>query len=301
VEAANFGGCPAFHPSGSRFASVINRDNEHWFVCWNLRDGKIETEFPVPVTGVPLHWCGDNQLLADNASVIDVGRRRVVWRYEFPASVAASEHPAARHWFFTPAGDAGGKLHAVALPDAHVVAQLDRPNAQPEMVLQPGGKISVEFDSPEPPSFGTQYETNVRRHVADFYRAHKIEVQDGQPVKLQFHWSFIRTGAMVNKLIKPPGASGMLQSVSIPEIKIDTSVSILWHDQRLWTTRVIHSSNFGQQWTSSREQLEALLDKQRWQLVLSTFMNAKPPVHVFAPEANRGLGTSQLSLGKAAR
>jgi len=233
--------------------------------------------------------------------LIDVGRRRVVWRYEFPASVAPSEQPAARHWFFTPTGDAGGQLHAVALPDPQVIAQLLHPTPQPEMVLQPGSKISVEFDSPEPPPFGTQYEQDVRHHVADFYRPHKIEVEDGQPVKLQFHWSYIRTGAMVNKLIQSPTAPGGRQSVAIPEIKIETSVSIVWQDQKLWTTRVIHSSNFGQQWTSSREQLEALLAKQRWQLVLAIFMNAKPPAHVFAPGANRGLGTSQLSLGKAAR
>lgn len=232
--------------------------------------------------------------------MIDVGRRRVIWRYEFPASVAPSEQPAARHWFFTPAGDAGGKLQAVALPDAQVIAQLLQPTPQPEMVLEPGGKISVEFDSPEPPPFGTEYEKDVRRHVADYYRPHKIEVEDGQPVKLQFHWSYIRTGAMANKLIQPPGSLRGRELVSIPEIKIDTSVAIVWQDKKLWTTRVIHSSNFGQQWTSSREQLEALLAKRRWQLVLATFMNAKPPAHVFAPGANRGLGTSQLSLGKAA-
>jgi hypothetical protein len=212
-----------------------------------------------------------------------------------------SEHPAARRWSLTQTGDGGGELHATAIPAAALAAQLLQPNPPPEMILQPGGKISVEFDSPDPPPFGTDYEQDVRRHIADYYGPHRITVAEGQPVKLQFRWSYIRTGNMDNKLIRSPSAPGVPQWIAIPEIKIDTSASILWQGHTLWTTRVIHSSNFGQQWTSSRAQLEALLAKQRWQLVVAAFMNTKPPAHVFAPGANRGLGTSQLSLGKAGR
>ena len=148
MEAASFGH-PAFHPDGARFASIINRDSEHWFVCWNLRDGKLETEFPVPVPGSSLHWTGENELLADNASVIDVSRRMIVWQYGFGPSVVASEHPAARHWSLTQSEGEGCTCDGDSGEAS--AAELLQAKPQPQMVLQPGGKISIEFDSPEPP------------------------------------------------------------------------------------------------------------------------------------------------------
>jgi len=187
-----------------------------------------------------------------------------------------------------------GKLYAVALPDADVAAKLERQNPQPDPLLKPGTKISVEFDSSDSPPAGTDlksFENNVRKHIADFYRPYAIDVAEGQPLKLQYHWKLIRTGTMINKPIR---VGGRRQNVLIPEIKIDIGAAILRDGEKVWSIQSLASSNFGQPLMTSREQLEEFLTQQRWRLVVNTFLRIKPPVHVFAPGADQGLGTSSF-------
>ncbi len=177
----------AFHPDGEHFAAVTG---DHHLVSWNLKTGRVESEFAIPRAArhshdgwAPMQFCGDKYLLLGHTLLADLQRKAIVWKYELPLGMHLEGSPDTRHWFLTSPGIHSSDVHLVAatLPKPAVEAKLaELASFKPEMVIEPGCQVTLELTisvkHPQRPNFVEE----TRKDLVAALRRNQATVADGQ-------------------------------------------------------------------------------------------------------------------------
>jgi len=103
-----------FRPDGGELAAVIDAGPDKMLVRWNLIDGKIVQEIPIPGQTVgwhaPFHFShngaragleyrGDKFVLLDDQFLVNLGTRAVTWRYHLTGGYFAVNAPDQSTWY----------------------------------------------------------------------------------------------------------------------------------------------------------------------------------------------------------
>lgn len=135
--------CGAFHPDGEKFAAAYSIAGGRKLGVWNLKTGNLESEFPIPLTAGlrSIHWCGDSHVLLDNAKLVDLKNKMLVWTYSLPGGTHINETPDGKHWYLS--GTRPMSLTGLAMPDNAVTRATAGKKLEPQLVLKPGMEVAI--------------------------------------------------------------------------------------------------------------------------------------------------------------
>jgi WD40 repeat protein len=288
-------GAAAFHPSGERLAVTLKRPSGGWFTSWNLNDGKVEHEFPLPTLGTWLHWCDDSRLLLDNSKLIDIDREMIVWSYQSANAIHAAQSPDGRHTALMQQSAQSNQLSlaAIKLPDATAAAKLAGTFSKPAMVLEPGKKITLQFKLTAKPPNNASFESDVTKRMEKYFTAAGISVAGGQPLTVVVSTTNKSTGeSMEFRTLGNIGAAPTVvqEKLIVCRIAVQRGSKVLWNHESTF-----NNVKFGLTRIKQGETIQQNLLEQQWSSVQTFFSNFEPPVHVFPRDAQNGIGQSALT------
>ena len=307
------GGVPqagAFHPDGDRFAAVYVDAEGAKIGTWSLSDGKTQASFPVPASGTRLHWCGSGHLLLNNASLIDLAKKMVVWSYS--GHKHAPDSPDGRHWYLTVGRPM--TLTGVDLPDPGVKAALAGRPLHPKTVLKPGMKVSlnVSLNGINEPGLQNEIVQSWTRKL----QARGITLAANQPMTLFARATKEQTGktstfTRSNSRFgfgRIPRIGGRPRNVNPGERTENVSESII-------KCRIVFGLNnkaYGERKSDIKnvydgmrvtvrkdETVQSHVDTRQSRMAAGFFKGYSPPGYIFETGAERGLGASQFVSGGA--
>lgn len=298
----------AFHPDGQRFAVAFTDALGFTLIVWNLADGRIEADFPLPKTGKFMQWCGDNYLLLDGESLIDVGAQMIVWKYNLPKGVHSPVSPDLRHWILAPKTPRSTAIYLAAekIPDSSATAELStRKSLSPEFILKPGDRVSLKVQLPPLPG-ASKFPDDVRRNLRSRFEKNGITVTDGAPLTVHVTLTEGATGKSQNYTTGrsmfggggpfggPRPAAG--NTISVSERQVKCRVVMARGQISLWEKDMTFSntSSFHVRFKDG-ENLQSKLTENMWNAAKNSLLSFEPPAYVFPPEAVDGLGSSLLT------
>lgn len=110
---------------------------------WELTTGQPELDFAVPLSAGTIEWCGDEHLLLDNRSLVNLKQQGIVWNYNSFSNGHASTGN--RHWWLTRTGANQFMLCRTELPDA-APAKAAAVQRSDQGLLRPGMRISLSVN-----------------------------------------------------------------------------------------------------------------------------------------------------------
>lgn len=296
VRALGTVGAAAFHPQGQQFAATLQRPSGGHFVSWNVADGQVKTEFPIPGLGDEMHWCGENALLLDHCALIDLKHGMIVWKYESADATHAVSTPDGRHWCLVgeSAQSASRFLAALSIPGPQVVSRLNEAAPKPECILEPGKRVSLQLKLSANPPDSPDFASDVSKKFTERFKQHSITVAKDQPLTVVLSTASKNTGRTMK--FRKLGSAQPGSEAPITEIQIDCAVSITQAGKVVWERKVPYSNHkIGLSRLESGETIEAHLQKRQWEAVKSFFQDFEPPAYVFSESAENGIGTSVLT------
>jgi hypothetical protein len=296
----------AFHPDGTRFAGSCTGPKGPTIVVWSMEDGGVLTEFPIQTSARNMHWCEGNHLLMNNESLVDVEHESIVWKYRLGAGAHAPQSPNGRHWYVTSKGASGAELIAAKLPEPDVVEFLADKVLEPEFVLQPGGKLSVQINLPD----SGPGQTGIRKRTLDNliakYQDTGTSVGGGSDLVVAMEMKENSTGESqeleITKSRSPFGGgffpSGGGEKITIAVKTIECKVAYTYQGQLLNEQKATYSNRvsgfFGESLPEGKSADQHLTEKM-WGMASGYFTNFRPPVYVFRDFEGKGFGLSILT------
>ncbi len=283
-----------FHHKGNRIAATMTFPGGNWLTAWNVQDGSVAFEFPLPRSGSSLQWCGDDYVLLNDSALIDVEREMVVWTYQLPWGRHVSQNPDGRHWYLVQVS--GGKpsvrLNAVTLPGPQLADRLATENPKPSMVLEPGDSISINLQLIGSIG-GRNFTRDVATNLQSRFAKHRIRMTNSSGPTFRMNMSEKNTGETAEfRAMGFRNESGM-KSIQVKQIEVKLALesggTTHWEQNM-----VFQNASFGMQRIPEGESIESYLDKQMRQQAADYVSNLEPPIYVFAEGASIGLGQSQL-------
>lgn len=283
----------AFHLDGTRLALLSAHKGAYYLFAINLTSGQASPPFPVPVLSGFLHWCGDRYVLLDNQKLVDVEQRVVAWTYELTGDHIPSS-PDGRHWFLA---ESGGKpqLIAAKLPGGAVEGQLAGVTLQPEFVLTPNGKCSLNIQLG---SLGDQaFAAEIDKLMRDQLAKNSITIEAGQAVTLSLT-ATETAGQTVERRYMGFGVGGnetfQLQLKSMQcRATFDAVGGSGWE-------RVGGASNDLHFLRRERDEpLQQAIQRTYIENAKGFFRSFTLPPYVFTPKSANGIGTTKLGGGAA--
>ncbi len=290
-------GAAAFHPFGERLAVTLKRPSGGWFTSWNLIDGKVEHEFPLPTLGKWLHWCDDTRLLLDNSKLIDTDHEMIVWSYQSPDAIHSPQSPEGRHTALMRQSAQSQQLSlaAVKLPEAAAAAKLGGNVKKRAMVLEPGMKVTLQLKLAAKPPKNASFESAVKSRMEKYYTAAGISVEAGQPLTVVFSTTNKRTGKSMT--FRPIGSAGRgTPGTVIQENLVVCGIAVQQGSKVLWKYEAAFNNvKFGLTHLKQGETIQQHLLDQQCEAVDTFFKNFEPPAYVFPPESINGIGQSAMT------
>ena len=164
---------------GQRFAALFHGGT---LVVWDLKTGKVASEFAHASTATQIEWAGPKHVLIDGRTLVDLDANWTVWDY-VNAPVSASG-PDGWHWYLT--RGAPGKDEATLAAIDPLAGSLEKAealaaNPKAPAVIRPGSRVSIQVDLAGPPGDG-----NYRKAITDALAAQLkanglVVVDDGPP------------------------------------------------------------------------------------------------------------------------
>jgi len=304
----------AFHSGGERFAATFADGLGHRLVCWNVKEGKIETEFALPDSGVSMHFCGDNYVLLDTKLIldaktqvdarllIDLERQMIVWKYNPASGLHVADSPDGRHWFLAmpSARSTSVSLVAATLPEPAAQAKLANAKFEPDMVIKPGSQVTLQTTLSATPPGKPGFAQDLTKMFTDTLTRNKISVTDGQSVVMKVTMNNIKTGKMMElQLSQFGGATVVNQKVSIPENLVECSVQVLRGGNVVWERKQSFANGALFFQVPQGKTAEQHLNDMMWESAGNFLLHFQPPAYVFADSAFNGLGSSPLTAETA--
>ncbi|HEX5106476.1 MAG TPA: hypothetical protein VFV87_21805, partial [Pirellulaceae bacterium] len=153
-----------FRPDGEELAAVIDAGPDKMLVRWNLADGKIVQEIPIPGVTVGFHspfhfshngaragleYRGDNFLMLDDQYLINLDKRAVAWRYHLSRGYFAVNSPDQNTWYGIRKDNANDNsvfLTYMPTPSQSVKNKSDLVSLEQQLVLFPGKSVRLHID-----------------------------------------------------------------------------------------------------------------------------------------------------------
>lgn len=309
IQLQGSGQAAAFHPDGSRFAAVYIDAEGAKLGTWDLTSGKSQGSFPLPVSGRSLHWCGNGHLLMNNASLIDLANKMIVWTYS--GFLHAGDSPDGRHWYVSTGRPT--TLTGVDLPDAATKTALAGRRLAPRTILKPGMKVSLSI------ALNGIGQPNLTSEIAQSWtrklQARGITVAPGQPVTLfaratkedtgktstfsqsNSRFGFGRIPRIGRPRTQPAGGRTETVNESVIKCRIVFGVNNRAYGERKSEVKNVYN---GMRVTVRKDEtVQSHVDKRQASSAAGFFRSYAPPGYIFESGAERGLGTSQFVSGGA--
>jgi hypothetical protein len=284
----------AFHPQGDRLAVMLKDQGGTYVYAIDLKDGQIGEEIPCPVAG-GLMWVSDRYLLVEVAGgdrrLFDLEAKTVVWNYLLRDGVVSANSPDPRLWYAVPKSPRVPTLQlvATALPDDAVVKRLSTENPAPELLLQPGGKVSVRMRVTPPPS-RAQWENELTSLIHKAVERSGVSSASGQPVELHVTAEGKAGKSIEVKKLGTEEASQVQELLVEIQLAYKRGPETLWQDQ----FNASNTSGFIIKRIAEGESVQAAFDKDLWDRVTRYSEGLQLPAYLFATKSVQGLGSSTL-------
>ncbi len=133
---------------GKRVASLSGRVLHVWDIATGRLSGEVW--FPKQMFARSLDWCGDDYVLVDRGSLVDLAKRIIVWEYDLPTGRpdAIATMAGGRYWVASGGGNSGYQLGGFAMPDASAKAAGDSLTAAQVLAVKPGAPVSIKINLP---------------------------------------------------------------------------------------------------------------------------------------------------------
>ncbi len=295
----------AFHPNGEQLAIVLSEKGGNYLYIADLKTGAVGAEIPSPVAGEKMRWCGDKHLLiytealrtpmsnALSMALFDINAKTVAWTYKLPAGAMAENMIDGRTWYVAPKSERVPALQLVAvhLPETKVAEAVTANKLEPELLVQPGGQVSLTMSVPGIPWQGNLSQT----------------MQDELKKAIERTGVGIGTGGGIRVEIIAKPASGKTFQVSqlgertnvttVQENNIELTIKYL-RGQEILHYKDFRSSNnlgFGIKHLKPGQSVQQAFDDDLSQKITQFCEGLVLPAYVFSRRSATGLGSSTLN------
>ena len=297
----------AFSAAGDRLAALSVRESGATLQCWSLHDGSVLADFPLGRTPKALscrniHWCGPRQLLVDHRWLVDLDRNLIVWKYDVANGMGVLSTPDDRHWYTVRPSfpfNAGFTLCAMELPDPVAAARLAEINPQPQVLLGPGSRLSLNVqvsNVPDRPNFAE----DLRRNLSQRLAANKIVVAEGQAVVLEVRALQLATGETHRYGRGVRGIFGRddANTTVVAGQKVECRAAVISHGQVFWEQTESLKMDLRIVQLEAGETIDQHLSKHMWRAVGYYFeQRLALPDRVIAGGDAEGFGQSVFVIG----
>jgi hypothetical protein len=153
-----------FRGDGRELAAIIDAGPDKMLVRWNLADGKIASEIPVPPATIGYHspfhfhhngaragleYRGNDFLMLDDQFLFYLPKRAVVWKYHMNNGYFAANNPNEDSWYCARKGGAGDNnlfLTSLPTPSQSVSNKAAVVSLENQLVLYPGMAVRLYID-----------------------------------------------------------------------------------------------------------------------------------------------------------
>jgi len=172
------------------------------------------------------------------------------------------------------------------------------------LILQPGTPVSVRLTARAKPPGQPEWESRIRKQFVERLQEQGIEVREKQALTFEIRVTQKTTGRQL-EFRSIGGLAGTSPSrpstIAFPETIVECLVQLKDKTNVVWQIRRdVSNAKFGVMHTRSGETVQQHLAKQQWEKVTDYLLQFQPPSHVFADDADQGLGHSVLTAELAA-
>lgn len=287
----------AFHPMGTHVAILGSDTVSRKVIIVDVATGKSTADFYVPQGNDSIQWCGDTQVLLDNAWLVDLKQQKNGWRYVTESGVHAKTQPDGRHWYISNAGplDQNMTLSCATIPEKAVADKIAAAQLPDESLLKPGMQLNLQVNLT---AAMPQDRPNLAQEVGTWFdaglRKHGFEVGAAGPYTMTITTSQANTGR--NMEFRSFGLGPGTTTVPVVEVKCE--VALIANGQAVWKhTHTVSNSTFGIVHLAQGEDVTTHLSKQMWSGMVNHLTKFPVPAQVFGATAGAGLGQSKFVAG----
>ncbi|MDA7928720.1 SHD1 domain-containing protein [bacterium] len=163
----------AFSPSGESLAGINSISGEIWI--WDLTNNQLTRELSAPPSMVQsMTWVGEDYLLINNSSLIDIRLRATVWSYRSTGGSILNANDS-RFWFI-----GKSKFTPISLPHKNLAAQTEKLNPEDLLVLTPDSEVSLDLKLP----FTRQEQDQIRDRITRTLENNGVSIRNNAKLKL---------------------------------------------------------------------------------------------------------------------
>jgi hypothetical protein len=318
-------GAGAFSRDGQKLAILSEEStrNLEYVGVWDLTNGKLLAEYPVPFDAKRITWSTNDDLVLmghqqkeevetlahgptspgeETIVLVDAESGQFLWNYHLEDGfIHLLENIERGHlfWKHSKYSNKNKSVQAVSLPGEKEAEILLSHEGKPVTYLLSPGKtfqvdlsidnLSKEFDQQE------EIKKTLRERMIYNLGSAGMKVSESeQPLKLKVEMESIDTEEDFYFRLLGRGIAHM----KVPDMLIRCKVAILSNDETLWSTkRSIKTSNsghFGYNSIPSNDGVEAFLEKRPWNAMFHWLEELPLPSYLFPEDACQGLGTTEL-------
>lgn len=295
----------AFHPQGEQLAIMLSEKGGNYLYVADMKTGAVGAEIPSPVAGEKMCWSGDKHLLiysealrttasvALNMALFDIDAKTVAWTYKLPAGVMVHNAVDGRTWYAAPKSERVPALQLVAvqLPEAKVATAVTANKLEPELLVQPGGQVSLTMNIPSIPWQGNLSQT-MQEQLKKAIEKTGVAIGTGGGVRVE--------------VIAKPGTGKPFQVsklgdrneiTTVQENNIELTIKYL-RGQEVLHYKDFRSSNnlgFGLKHLKPGESVQQAFDDDLSKKITQFCEGLVLPSYVFSRRSATGLGSSTLN------
>ena len=297
-----------FHPREPRLFALTQGEATSIAIEWDLQSGKILREFPLPFATNEsaqyrqLAWTASNQLLVNGQMILDLKREIYSASLRTYNIVFVPQNFDARSWFM---GEINSSNHLIGLgaselPDAKMTSTIQLAMPKPDLLLQPGVRVSLAF---ELPALSADVAAEVRKRVRDQLELLQVEIADQQEIVIRVVATEAAGGGAIAYDPSPRGMFGRrdpkenvpVASQSINERNISCKFQILRNDQ---VEQEFHGVRGNRAWfvtTRGNQTVQQVADDSMHSGAKQYLMETRLPPFIFSKKWQAGMTAWQLS------
>lgn len=295
----------AFHPNGEQLAILIAEKGGNYLFTADLKTGAIGAEIPSPIAGERMRWCGDKHLLIYSPGqrtttsnplmmgLFDIEAKTVAWSYKLPAGVMVSNVVDGRCWYAAPKSERVPALQlvATALPEPKVVQALSANKLAPELLVQPGGQVSLTMNVPGMPWQGNLAQ-NVQDNIKKAIEKTGVGIGSGPGIKVE-----VVAKPSSGKAFQVSQIGDRNNVTNVQENNFEMTVKYLRGQETVWQTEFRSSNNlgFGIKHLTPGQSIQQAFDDDLSKKITQYCESLVLPAYVFSRRSASGLGTTTLN------
>lgn len=295
----------ACHPQGEQLAIMLSEKGGNYLYIADLKTGNVGAEIPSPVAGEKMRWCGDKHLLiysealrtpAANAltmALFDVEAKTVAWTYKLPAGVMAENTIDGRTWYAAQKSERvpAMQLVATALPETKVLDAVTANRLEPELLVQPGGQVSLTMNVPSIP-----WQSNLSQNMQDLLKTAiektGVTIGTGGGIRVE-----IIAKPSTGKPFQVSKLGDRTNVTTVQENNIEVTIRYL-RGQEVLHFKDFKSSNnlgFGLKHLKPGESIQQAFDDDLSRKITQFCEGLVLPSYVFSRRSATGLGSTTLN------